>query len=90
MWRLANAVRQRIERELHPGGYNLGVNVGPAAGRTVGHVHIHLIPDTRATWTIPAAGSAGSSRRRRATGSSVCRKARAPEVKTPEPRAEIT
>jgi len=90
MWRLANAVRQRIERELHPGGYNLGVSVGPAAGRTVGHVHIHLIPDTRATWTIPAAGSAGSSRRRRATGSSVCRKARAPEVKTPEPRAEIT
>ena len=61
MWRLANAVRQRIERELHPGGYNLGVSVGPAAGRTVGHVHIHLIPDTRATWTIPAAGSAGSS-----------------------------
>src|SRR3989475_1300973 len=86
MWRLANAVRQRIERELHPGGYNLGVNVGPAAGRTVGHVHIHLIPDTRATWTIPAAGSARSSRPKPATGSSVCRKARAPEVKTPEPR----
>src|SRR3989454_1282622 len=86
MWRLANAVRQRIERELHSGGYNLGVNVGPAAGRTVGHVHIHLIPDTRATWTIPAAGSPGSVPRRRATGGSARRKARAPEVKTPEPR----
>ncbi len=63
MWRLANAVRQRIERELHPGGYNLGVNVGPAAGQTVGHVHIHLIPryagdvdDPRGgiRWIIPA------------------------------------
>ena len=28
MWRLVNVVRQRIERELRPGGYNLGVNVG--------------------------------------------------------------
>ena len=37
-------MRQRIERELRPGGYNLGVNVSPAAGQTVGHVHIHLIP----------------------------------------------
>src|SRR2546428_3782086 len=44
MWRLVNVVRQRIERELRPGGYNLAVNAGPAAGQTVGHVHIHLVP----------------------------------------------
>lgn len=25
-------------------GWNLGVNVGPAAGQTVMHVHLHLIP----------------------------------------------
>ena len=63
MWRLANAVRQRIERELHPGGHNLGVNVGPAAGQRVGHAHIHLIPryagdvdDPRGgiRWIVPA------------------------------------
>ena len=56
-------MRARIERELHPGGYNLGVNVSQAAGQTVGHVHIHLIPryagdvdDPRGgiRWIIPA------------------------------------
>lgn len=63
MWRLVNAARERIERELHPGGYTLGVNVGAAGGQTVGHVHIHLIPryagdvdDPRGgiRWIIPA------------------------------------
>jgi diadenosine tetraphosphate (Ap4A) HIT family hydrolase len=63
MWRLVNTVRSRIERELHPDGYNLGVNVGQAAGQTVGHAHIHLIPryagdvdDPRGgiRWIIPA------------------------------------
>ena len=44
LWQLVNRMRHRIERELHPDGYNLGVNVGEAAGQTVGHVHIHLIP----------------------------------------------
>jgi diadenosine tetraphosphate (Ap4A) HIT family hydrolase len=27
-----------------PDGWNLGVNVGPAAGQTVMHVHVHLVP----------------------------------------------
>jgi diadenosine tetraphosphate (Ap4A) HIT family hydrolase len=27
-----------------PDGFNLGVNVGEAAGQTVFHVHLHLIP----------------------------------------------
>jgi len=27
-----------------PDGWNLGVNVGPAGGQTVWHVHVHLIP----------------------------------------------
>jgi diadenosine tetraphosphate (Ap4A) HIT family hydrolase len=30
--------------DFHPDGYNVGVNVGSAAGQTVMHVHIHLIP----------------------------------------------
>ena len=27
-----------------PDGYNIGVNEGEAAGRTVHHLHIHIIP----------------------------------------------
>lgn len=29
---------------LRPDGYNLGINDGTAAGQTVAHLHIHLIP----------------------------------------------
>lgn len=36
---------QRIVGELHhPAGFNVGFNDGPAAGQTVGHLHIHVIP----------------------------------------------
>ena len=34
----------KLDGEFHPDGYNVGVNVGLAAGQTVMHVHIHLIP----------------------------------------------
>jgi diadenosine tetraphosphate (Ap4A) HIT family hydrolase len=41
---LLHAVKQRLDKTLMPSGYNVGVNVGPLAGQTVMHVHIHLIP----------------------------------------------
>lgn len=36
--------RQRVEQTYHPSGYNIGINDGPAAGQTVSHLHMHLIP----------------------------------------------
>lgn len=30
--------------EQKPDGFNIGVNDGPAAGQTIPHLHIHLIP----------------------------------------------
>jgi diadenosine tetraphosphate (Ap4A) HIT family hydrolase len=36
--------RHALQAELKPDGYNVGVNVGPAGGQSVLHVHIHLIP----------------------------------------------
>ena len=36
--------RADLEREFQPAGYNVGINDGAAAGQTVPHLHIHLIP----------------------------------------------
>jgi len=41
---LLEAARDELEREFHPAGYNIGINDGAAAGQTVPHLHIHLIP----------------------------------------------
>ena len=37
-------VRQIIEVEHSPAGYNIGINSGEAAGQTVPHLHVHVIP----------------------------------------------
>lgn len=41
---LLHAARRTIDAEHRPDGYTIGINDGRAAGRTVDHVHIHLIP----------------------------------------------
>ncbi len=43
---LVSEVRQLLDQTLHPkpDGYNVGFNAGAAAGQTVPHVHIHVIP----------------------------------------------
>jgi diadenosine tetraphosphate (Ap4A) HIT family hydrolase len=33
-----------IEEKFRPAGYNIGFNVGEAAGQTVMHCHCHVIP----------------------------------------------
>jgi diadenosine tetraphosphate (Ap4A) HIT family hydrolase len=41
---LLDSAKTRLETEFHPDAYNIGINDGPAAGQTVAHLHIHLIP----------------------------------------------
>jgi diadenosine tetraphosphate (Ap4A) HIT family hydrolase len=41
---LLDAAKAGIDEEFHPDAYNVGINDGPAAGQTVPHVHLHLIP----------------------------------------------
>jgi diadenosine tetraphosphate (Ap4A) HIT family hydrolase len=33
-----------IDKDHRPDGYNIGINCGAAAGQTIFHLHIHLIP----------------------------------------------
>lgn len=37
-------VKGQLDAEFAPDGYNIGVNVGAAAGQTILHLHVHLIP----------------------------------------------
>jgi ATP adenylyltransferase len=42
---LAQRVQLALEKTYHPQGYNLGMNLGRAAGAGVtGHLHLHLLP----------------------------------------------
>ena len=41
---LLATARDDLERQFSPAGYNIGINDGAAAGQTVPHVHMHLIP----------------------------------------------
>jgi len=41
---LLTEMRHRLLTELSPAGFNIGINDGAAAGQTVMHLHIHLIP----------------------------------------------
>ena len=42
--------------EFHPDGFNIGINDGAAAGQTVPHLHIHLIPRFRGDQPDPRGG----------------------------------
>jgi diadenosine tetraphosphate (Ap4A) HIT family hydrolase len=40
---LLQQAKDLLQREHQPDGFNVGINVGEAAGQTIAHVHIHLI-----------------------------------------------
>ena len=56
---LADRVKQIVEERYHPDGYNIGVNVGEAAGQSIFHVHIHLIPRYQGDVPNPRGGVRG-------------------------------
>lgn len=44
MQTMMKEIKYQRDHELHPDGYNIGINVNAAAGQTIFHVHMHLIP----------------------------------------------
>ena len=41
---LLNDARRLVQKNHSPDGYNIGANIGRAAGQSRMHVHVHLIP----------------------------------------------
>jgi diadenosine tetraphosphate (Ap4A) HIT family hydrolase len=56
LWALVDVVKARLDATHRPDGYNVGFNAGAAAGQTVDHLHIHVIP--RHVGTCPTPGAA--------------------------------
>lgn len=63
LWGLLARVREALNERLRPDGFTIGINDGAAAGQTVGHAHIHVIPRRKGDvpdprggirWVIPA------------------------------------
>jgi diadenosine tetraphosphate (Ap4A) HIT family hydrolase len=53
---LVEEVKRGLDRELQPDGYNVGFNAGTAAGQTVMHLHVHVIPRYRGDMDDPRGG----------------------------------
>lgn len=43
-WELVDKVKATLDKKYSPDAYNIGINNLAAAGQTIPHVHIHLIP----------------------------------------------
>ncbi|HFC92648.1 MAG TPA: HIT family protein [Leucothrix mucor] len=41
---LIDEMKVIIDKKHNPDGYNIGVNIGKAAGQSVPHIHIHMMP----------------------------------------------
>ena len=57
---LVRGAKHLLDGRFHPDGYNVGVNVGAAAGQTVMHLHVHVIPRYAGDVEDPRGGVRGA------------------------------
>lgn len=43
-YKLLNEVKDYIDKEFYPQGYNVGWNVGTVGGQHIQHAHLHVMP----------------------------------------------
>ena len=53
---LVEAAKRLLDERHQPDGYNIGINVGTAAGQTVMHLHVHVIPRFHGDMDDPRGG----------------------------------
>jgi diadenosine tetraphosphate (Ap4A) HIT family hydrolase len=52
-------MKNSLDNQFQPDGYNIGINNGEAAGQTIFHAHVHLIPRYRNDMEDPRGGVRG-------------------------------
>ena len=52
-------IKKLLDKKFNPDGYNIGMNCGEAAGQTVMHCHIHIIPRYTGDCKNPRGGVRG-------------------------------
>ena len=57
---LVREAKTLLDGRFRPDGYNIGVNVGEAAGQTVMHLHVHVIPRYAGDVEDPRGGVRGA------------------------------
>jgi len=57
---LVREAKHLLDERFRPDGYNVGVNVGEAAGQTVMHLHVHVIPRYAGDVADPRGGVRGA------------------------------
>lgn len=53
---LIKKVKNTLQEEHHPDAFNIGINDGEAAGRTIHHLHVHIIPRYKGDVENPRGG----------------------------------
>lgn len=56
VWDVVRRARDILRSRYQPDGFNIGLNDGAAAGQTVPHVHVHVIPRYRGDVPDPRGG----------------------------------
>lgn len=55
-WFMLNKAKEILKIQFNPDGFNVEINIGEAAGQTVPHVRIHLIPQFKSDAKEPGDG----------------------------------
>jgi len=57
--KLISQLKDLLDKKYLPDGYNIGINCGAAAGQTIAHAHVHIIPRYQGDMKDPRGGVRG-------------------------------
>ena len=56
IWIMVKRVKEILEHNFSPDGFNIGFNTGESAGQTIFHTHVHVIPRYKGDVENPKGG----------------------------------